>query len=134
MSNSCPEIVPLASVAVFWLPPESRKYRKRLRRNRFDTVHGCDQSEHRPASHDAWATRRGAPEGGRNIPAKLAVGDIVGLTYGEEKYRFRVIWTDGAGTPEAAKVGLQSVIVALRGCKVVFQCSTHATNLFFLCS
>jgi hypothetical protein len=25
MSNSCPVIVPLASVAVFWLPPESRK-------------------------------------------------------------------------------------------------------------
>jgi hypothetical protein len=31
MSNSCPVLVPLASVAVFWLPPESRKLLKRLR-------------------------------------------------------------------------------------------------------
>ena len=30
VSNSCPAIVPLASVAVFWLPPESRKWLKRL--------------------------------------------------------------------------------------------------------
>ncbi len=45
----------------------------------------------------------------RGIPAKLAVGDIVGLTYSEKKYKFRIIWTGGAGTSEAANVGLQSL-------------------------
>lgn len=37
MSDSCPEIVPFASVAVFWLPPESRKYLIILRRIRFES-------------------------------------------------------------------------------------------------
>jgi hypothetical protein len=37
VSNSCPIIVPLASVAVFWLPPESRKCLKRLSGDRFES-------------------------------------------------------------------------------------------------
>jgi hypothetical protein len=37
MSNSCPILVPLASIAVFWLPPESRKYLILLRRDRFES-------------------------------------------------------------------------------------------------
>jgi hypothetical protein len=37
VSNSCPVIVPLASIAVFWLPPESRKCLKRLRWDRFES-------------------------------------------------------------------------------------------------
>ncbi len=43
-----------------------------------------------------------------DIPAKLSIGDIVGLTYAEKKHKFRVIWTGKAETPEAANVGLQS--------------------------
>jgi hypothetical protein len=35
VSNSCPVIVPLASVAVFQLPPESRKYLCLLKGARF---------------------------------------------------------------------------------------------------
>src|SRR6266536_2988738 len=44
-----------------------------------------------------------------DIPAKLSIGDIVGLTYAEKKHKFRVIWTGKAETPEAANVGLQSL-------------------------
>src|SRR5436853_4880505 len=47
MSNPCPVIVPLASVAVFWLPPESRKWLKRLRWGIFKSYRP-DQS---PAEH-----------------------------------------------------------------------------------
>lgn len=35
VSNPCPVIVPLASVAVLWLPPESRKWLKRMKGVRF---------------------------------------------------------------------------------------------------
>src|SRR5579863_2690706 len=44
-----------------------------------------------------------------DVPATLAVGDIVGLTYGDKKHRFRVVWTGKIGTPEASNVGLQSL-------------------------
>ena len=44
-----------------------------------------------------------------DVPAKRSVGDIVGLTYGNKKHRFRVVWTGKAGTSEAANVGLQSL-------------------------
>jgi hypothetical protein len=45
VSNSCPVIVPLASVAVFWLPPESRKCLKRLSGRRFKSYRP-DQYNH----------------------------------------------------------------------------------------
>lgn len=37
----------------------------------------------------------------KEVPAKLAAGDVVGLRYKEKKYRFRVIWV------EAGNVGLR---------------------------
>src|SRR5947209_3495126 len=45
----------------------------------------------------------------KDIPVKLAVGDIVGLTLQEQKYRFRVTWVGQAETPESGQVGLQSL-------------------------
>ena len=45
MSNSCPIPVPGASVAVFWLLPESRKYFILLRRHRFESY----------SAHHSWA-------------------------------------------------------------------------------
>jgi hypothetical protein len=57
VSNSCPVIVPLASVAVFRLPPESRKYLCLLKGARFESYsahhfHLCFLQGHtyRPAS------------------------------------------------------------------------------------
>lgn len=43
----------------------------------------------------------------RDVPAKLAVGDIIGLRCKQKKYRFRVVWTGKQGTSEAGSVGLQ---------------------------
>jgi hypothetical protein len=45
----------------------------------------------------------------KDVPAKLAVGDVVGLTSGEQKGKFRVVWVGQAGTSEASHVGLQSL-------------------------
>jgi hypothetical protein len=45
----------------------------------------------------------------RDVPAKLAVGDVIGLTYNQQKYKFRVIWVGKTGTIEAGNVGLQSL-------------------------
>jgi hypothetical protein len=45
----------------------------------------------------------------KDVPAKLAVGDVVGLTSGEQKGQFRVVWVGQAGTPDASHVGLQSL-------------------------
>jgi PilZ domain len=45
----------------------------------------------------------------RGVPAKLAVGDIIGLRCQEKKYQFRVIWTGAEGSSEAGSVGLQSL-------------------------
>ena len=45
----------------------------------------------------------------RDVPAKLAVGDVIGLTYNQQKYSFRVIWVEKTGTSEAGNVGLQSL-------------------------
>jgi hypothetical protein len=41
------------------------------------------------------------------VPAKLAVGEIIGLTCNGKKYRFRVVWTGAEGSCEAGNVGLQ---------------------------
>jgi hypothetical protein len=35
------------------------------------------------------------------LPAKLAVGDTIGLKCKQKKYRFRVVWTGKEGTSEA---------------------------------
>jgi hypothetical protein len=45
----------------------------------------------------------------RDVPAKLAVGAVIGLTYKQQKYKFRVIWVGKTGTSDAANVGLQSL-------------------------
>jgi hypothetical protein len=46
----------------------------------------------------------------KGVPAKLTVGDIIGLRPAEgKKQRFRVIWIGAAGTSDAGKVGLQAV-------------------------
>jgi hypothetical protein len=45
----------------------------------------------------------------KDVHAKLAVGDVVGLSSGGQKGRFRVVWVGQAGTPEASHVGLQSL-------------------------
>jgi hypothetical protein len=43
------------------------------------------------------------------VPAKLAVGDVIGLSSEGQKYRFRIAWLGQAGTPEAGHLGLQSL-------------------------
>src|SRR5438270_8318708 len=45
----------------------------------------------------------------RGVPAKLALGDIIGLRCNEKKYQFRVVWTGMEGTADAGNVGLQSL-------------------------
>jgi hypothetical protein len=45
----------------------------------------------------------------KDVPAKLAVGDIIGLRCSEKKYQFRVVWAGMDGTSEAGSVGLQSL-------------------------
>ena len=45
----------------------------------------------------------------KNIPAKLAVGDVIGLSSGGQKCRFRIVWLGQAGTSEAGHLGLQSL-------------------------
>jgi hypothetical protein len=45
----------------------------------------------------------------KDVKAKLAVGDVVGLSSGGQKGRFRVVWVGQAGTSEASHVGLQSL-------------------------
>jgi hypothetical protein len=45
----------------------------------------------------------------REVPAKLAPGDIIGLRNNDHKHRFRVVWLGSQGTPEADSVGLQSL-------------------------
>jgi hypothetical protein len=45
----------------------------------------------------------------KDIPIKLAVGDIIGLTWREQKYRFHVTWVGQDGTQESGQVGLQSL-------------------------
>jgi hypothetical protein len=44
-----------------------------------------------------------------DVPTKLAVGDVIGLTYNQQKYKFRVIWVGKTGTAEVGNVGLQSL-------------------------
>jgi hypothetical protein len=45
----------------------------------------------------------------KDVPAKLSVGDIIGLTCNGKKYRFRVVWTAKTGSAERGNVGLQSL-------------------------
>jgi hypothetical protein len=47
----------------------------------------------------------------KDVPGKLAVGEVVGLRMGEEKAKFRVVWIGKAGTPEEGHMGLQCVDV-----------------------
>ncbi|PYX88621.1 MAG: hypothetical protein DMG68_07820 [Acidobacteria bacterium] len=50
---------------------------------------------------------QGAMLGGVNRPIKP--GEIIGLTYGKNKARFRVQWVGEPGTPQAGKIGVQNV-------------------------
>jgi len=45
----------------------------------------------------------------KDVPAKLAVGDVIALKSGEQKCRFRIVWIGQAGTSEAGHLGLQSL-------------------------
>jgi len=45
----------------------------------------------------------------KGVPAKLAVGDLIGLRVNEKKYYFRVVWAGKEGSTDAGSVGLQSV-------------------------
>jgi len=45
----------------------------------------------------------------KDVPAKLAVGDVIALKSGEAKCRFRVVWLGPEGTSEAGHVGLQNL-------------------------
>ena len=45
----------------------------------------------------------------QHVPAHLAVGDLVGLTYAQRRHKFRVIWTGAAGTVDEGRVGLQAL-------------------------
>jgi hypothetical protein len=42
----------------------------------------------------------------RGVQAPLKLGEIIGLTYGQTKINFRVIWVGAAGTPQAGYAGL----------------------------
>ncbi len=42
----------------------------------------------------------------RGIQAPLKVGEVIGLTYGQIKINFRVVWVGAAGTPTAGHAGL----------------------------
>jgi PilZ domain len=53
---------------------------------------------------------QGAMLGGVNRPIKP--GEIIGLTYGKSKARFRVQWVGEAGTPQAGKIGVQNVVAS----------------------
>jgi hypothetical protein len=44
-----------------------------------------------------------------NVPAKLAMGDTIGLRCNQKKFRFRVVWIGAAGTSDAGNIGLQSL-------------------------
>jgi hypothetical protein len=45
----------------------------------------------------------------KDTPAKLSVGDIVGLRFGGQKCRFQVIWVGRKGTLDEGYLGLKSV-------------------------
>jgi len=52
-------------------------------------------------------SRQGAELSG--VQTKLAVGEIVGLTYGENRVHFRVKWVGTPGTPKAGHLGLLNI-------------------------
>jgi hypothetical protein len=57
LSNPCPLIVPLASVAVFQMPPESRKLLKRLKWGIFESYSAHHLSNSLQTScHDSLAS------------------------------------------------------------------------------
>jgi hypothetical protein len=43
------------------------------------------------------------------VQSQLAVDEIVGLSYGNNRVHFRVKWVGASGTPKAGRVGLRSV-------------------------
>ena len=45
----------------------------------------------------------------KDVPGQLAIGDIVGLSFGKQKGKFRVMWVGQPDTDEAGHVGLQSL-------------------------
>ena len=45
----------------------------------------------------------------KDVPARVAVGDVIALRSGEEKCRFRVVWEGQEGTPEEGHLGLQNL-------------------------
>jgi hypothetical protein len=42
----------------------------------------------------------------RGVQAQLKLGEVIGLTYGQTKINFRVVWVGEAGTPNAGHAGL----------------------------
>lgn len=42
----------------------------------------------------------------RGIQAQLKLDEVIGLTYGQTKINFRVVWVGAAGTPQAGHAGL----------------------------
>jgi hypothetical protein len=42
----------------------------------------------------------------RGVQAALKIGEVIGLTYGQIKINFRVVWVGAAGTPNAGHAGL----------------------------
>jgi len=44
-----------------------------------------------------------------DVPAKLVLGDVIGLRCNQKKYRFRVVWIGTPGSSDATNVGLQSL-------------------------
>ena len=92
------------------MPPHVGKRREK----RIATVHpirlwGMD-SRGRPFI-EAASTLDVSGKGARvkGVKVKLVVGDVVGLSSGGQKGRFRVVWVGQAGTLEACNVGLQSL-------------------------
>lgn len=45
----------------------------------------------------------------KNAPAKLSVGDILGLKSGDQKCRYQVIWVGKKGTLDSGYIGLKSL-------------------------
>jgi PilZ domain-containing protein len=44
------------------------------------------------------------------VQREIKPGEVIGLTYGQKKARFRVQWAGEPGTPQEGKIGLQNVV------------------------
>jgi hypothetical protein len=44
----------------------------------------------------------------RGVQAQLKIGEMIGLSYGQNKINFRVVWMGEPGTPKAGFAGLQN--------------------------